>query len=93
LGPITHLERERPAAGGENPETPFNNLVRLGLIQVAYDIDGKKVKVRVPISRFTRWDSRIEADFDGQLSDWYLLTDVAEAFVEACRAPKTIDAA
>jgi len=37
-------------------------------------------------------DAGHEADFQGDLGDYYLFTDVADAFVQACRAPKTIDA-
>jgi hypothetical protein len=90
IKPITYAERERRAAAGENPEVAFDNLIRIGLIQVAYEIDGKKIKVKVPIP--SRKVSGVEAEVSGELDEWHVLTDIAKAFVQACRPPKTINA-
>jgi Abortive infection alpha len=88
---ITIAERDRRTKEGENPEVPFNNLIRLGLIEVGYEIDERKIKVKVPRFDMTKHPG-VEADFSGDLEDYYLLTDVAKAFVQACRAPKVISA-
>lgn len=81
---ITYAERERRVAAGEHPEIPFQNLVRLGLIETVYTIDSSKVKVRYTQGRSSK--------FEGKLDDHYELTESADLFVQACRAPKTIDA-
>lgn len=81
---ITYAERERRVAAGEHPEIPFQNLVRLGLIETVYTIDSSKVKVRYTQGRSSK--------FEGTLDDHYELTESADLFVQACRAPKTIDA-
>jgi Abortive infection alpha len=88
---ITIAERDRRTKEGENPEVPFNNLIRLGLIEVGYEIDERKIKVKVPRFDMTKHPG-VEADFSGDLEDYYLLTDVGKAFVQACRAPKVISA-
>lgn len=91
IEPISHLERQQRIAAGDNQEISFDNLVRLGLIEVVYEIDARKIKVKVPKFDMTRHPG-VEADFQGDLEFYYLFTDVAESFVRACRAPKTIDA-
>jgi hypothetical protein len=85
IGVITYDEREAREAAGEHPEVSFRNLVRLGLIEVIYELDDRKVKVRVARSSGM-------ANVKAELDDHYVFTDVAMAFVQACRAPKTIDA-
>lgn len=81
---ITYAERERRVAAGEHPEGPFQNLVRLGLIETVYTINSSKVKVRYTQGRSSK--------FEGKLDDHYELTETADAFVQACRAPKTVNA-
>jgi TonB family protein len=81
---ISYAERERRVAAGEKPEIPFQNLVRFGLIETVYTIDSSKVKVRFTQGRSSK--------FEGKLDDHYELTESADPFVQACRAPKTIDA-
>lgn len=81
---ITYAERERRVAEGENPYVPFQNLIRLGLIETVYTIDSSKVKIRFAQGRSSK--------FEGKLDDHYELTESADLFVQACRAPKTIDA-
>jgi hypothetical protein len=87
---ITIAERDRRTNAGENPEVPFNNLIRLGLIEVGYEINERKVKVKVPRFDMTKHPG-VEADFSGDVDDYYVLTDIAKTFVQACRAPKTIE--
>jgi hypothetical protein len=84
VDPITYAERERRVAEGENPEAAFDNLVLLGLIEVVYTIDSSKIKVRFTQGRSSK--------FEGNLDSHHELTESADAFVKACRAPKTIDA-
>ena len=81
---ITYAERERRVAEGENPYVPFQNLIRLSLIETVYTIDSSKVKIRFAQGRSSK--------FEGKLDDHYELTESADLFVQACRAPKTIDA-
>jgi hypothetical protein len=90
-GSITIAERDRRTNAGEDPEVPFNNLIRLGLIEVGYEINERKVKVKVPRFDMTK-HAGVEADFSGDVEDYYVVSDVAKAFVEACRPPKTIEA-
>jgi hypothetical protein len=87
----TYAEKSERLESGDNPEIPFNNLVRLGLIERFYEIDEKNTKVKVPISRFQGRFSGIEANVEGDLWDWFELSEVAKAFVVTCRAPKTIE--
>jgi hypothetical protein len=60
---------------------PFQNLVRLGLIQITYGIDGMKVQMEGGDHPYV----------SGEMDEDHYLTDFAVAFIEACRAPKTID--
>jgi hypothetical protein len=61
---------------------PFQNLVRLGLIESTYDVDGMEVSVRPGHTPYV----------SGEMDQNRWLTDFAIAFTEACRAPNTIDA-
>jgi len=83
--PISYVEPEREVASEDNPEEPFQNLVRLGLIQSDYEIDDfHKSKVN-----FTRGEAVVEAGVERR----YELADFAFRFVRACRAPAvTIEA-
>jgi hypothetical protein len=47
--------------------------------------------VKVPIGLFQGRFSGIEAKVEGELDDWFELAEVAEVFVQACRAPKTVE--
>jgi hypothetical protein len=60
----------------------FENLVRLGLIETNYSADGMKVLVRPGHDPFV----------SGDMDENHWLTDFSIAFIEACRAPKVIDA-
>lgn len=77
---ITQYEIDQRVQAGENPYIPFNNLVRLGLIESAYTIDQKKVKIRLTQGKTSK--------FEGKLDSHYELADIAYIFVAACRAPK-----
>ena len=57
---ITQAEVERRVAMGENPYTPFNNLVRLGLIETVYTIDPRKVKIRPTQGRTTKFEGKLD---------------------------------
>jgi hypothetical protein len=59
---------------------PFQNLLRLGLIQITYEVDGVKVNMHSS-------EPYVSGDMD--VDHW--LTDFAVGFIEACRAPKTIE--
>lgn len=60
---------------------PFQNLVRLGLIETTYDVDGMKVRITGAGDPFV----------SGEMDQTRRLTNFAVAFIEACRAPKVID--
>jgi hypothetical protein len=87
----SYTEKSERLKTGDNPEIAFNNLVRLGLIEHFYEIDQKRTKVKVPIGLFQGRFSGIEAKVEGELDDWFELAEVAEVFVQACRAPKTVE--
>jgi hypothetical protein len=91
IEPVSLREQQERISVGDNQEVSFNNLVRLGLIEVVYEIDERKIKVKVPRFDMTKHPG-VEANVHGDLGEYYLFTDVARAFVQACRAPKTIDA-
>ncbi len=84
-------------AAGAKLSTWFNNLIRLGLIQISFDIDSKsrEIKVTVPNIDMSKWPGYAgvqgEGYFDGELEETYLFTDFAVAFVNACRPPKIKD--
>lgn len=66
--------------GGDQHGIPFQNLVRLGLIQITYDIDGMKVSMQYG-----------DPYVSGEMDESHWLTDFAVGFIEACRAPETIE--
>jgi hypothetical protein len=84
-------------AAGPRLFTWFSNLIRLGLIQISFDIErnSREIKVRVPNVDMSKWQGYAgvegEGYFDGELEETYLFTQFAVDFVNACRAPKTID--
>jgi hypothetical protein len=57
----------------------FNNLIRLGLIQISYDIgrNSRDIKVKVPNIDMSRWPGYAgvegEGYFGGELEESYLL--------------------
>jgi hypothetical protein len=86
-------------AAGTALFTWFSNLIRLGLIQITFDIDSRsrEIKVRVPhidMSKFPGY-AGVEGEgyFAGELEETYLFTDFAVDFVNACRPPKTVEGA
>jgi hypothetical protein len=89
--PVSDWEWNRRVEAGDNETVPFNHLVHLGLIELVYEFDGEKIKVSVPRFDMAKHPG-VQADVVGDLSDYYVFTDLADSFVEACRAPKTIDA-
>ena len=66
--------------GEDQSGIPFQNLVRLGLIQISYAVDGMEVNMRYD-------HSFVSGDMD--VDHW--LTDFAVGFIEACHGPKTIE--
>ena len=84
--PIVASEMEERVQAGENPYTPFNNLVRLGLIENVYSIDSKKVKIQISQDRNARVGRNTK--FEGKLDHHFELADIAYLFVAACRSPK-----
>jgi hypothetical protein len=60
---------------------PFQNLTRLGMIEVTYDVDGMKVDMRYGEHPYV----------SGEMDESRWLTEFAVAFIEACRPPKTIE--
>jgi hypothetical protein len=93
----TAVTGEEFKAAGPRFFTWFGNLVRLGLVQISFDIDDKSraVKVRVPNIDMSKWPGYAgvegEGYFDGELEETYLFTDFAVDFVHACRSPKAIE--
>jgi len=75
----------------------FSNLIRLGLIQISFDIErnSREIKVKVPNIDMSKWPGYAgvegEGYFDGELEETYLFTQFAVDFVNACRPPKTIE--
>ena len=88
---------EQFQAAGTKLFTWFSNLIRLGLIQISFDIDynSRRMKLKVPNVDMSKWPgaSGVEGEgfFDGELEEQYLFTDFAVHFVNACRPPKTIE--
>jgi hypothetical protein len=82
---ISYAESQRREAAGENPRESFDNLIRLGLIATQYELDEKKIKVRLPTIGLQGIlaGPTVKAQLD---SDDYL-TDFAMRFVQACHAP------
>jgi hypothetical protein len=60
----------------------FQNLVRLGLIQITYEVDGMKVSVSQGGPPFV----------SGSMDENHWLTDFAAGLIEACRPPKAVEA-
>jgi hypothetical protein len=60
---------------------PFQNLMRLGLIQTTYDLDGMKVALTGAGAPYV----------SGEMNEDRWLTEFAVSFIEACRPPKTIE--
>jgi hypothetical protein len=91
----TAVTDEEFKAAGAKLFTWFSNLIRLGLIQITFDIDSRsrEVKVRVPhidVSKFPGY-AGVEGKgyFDGELEETYLFTDFAVDLVNACHPPKS----
>lgn len=78
--PITYAERKRREAAGENPIEPFQNLVRLGLVETEYTVDKQAGKVKVVRSKATVDPPKLKSHTE--------VTKFALRFVQACRAPK-----
>lgn len=66
--------------GEDQFSIPFQNIVRLRLIQVSYQVDGMKVNMHSE-----------NPYVSGDMDEDHWLTDFAVGFIEACRAPKTIE--
>ena len=85
-------------AAGAKLFTWFSNLIRLGLVQISFDIEhrSREIKVKMPTYDMSKWQGNwgVEGEgyFDGELEETYLFTQFAVDFVNACRPPKTIDA-
>jgi len=80
---ITYAERESREEAGENPTEPFQNLVRLGLIQTEYEIDKRSSVVNLKQTRFG--SAKVPPS---KLESHDRLTKFAFRFVQACRAPQ-----
>jgi hypothetical protein len=78
---ISYAERERRMADGENPMEPFQNLVRIGLIRADYDMDEKKIELKILQNGTANFKPP-------KLESGYELTDFAVRFIQACRAPE-----
>ena len=93
----TAVTGEEFKAAGPRLSTWFNNLIRLGLVQISFDIDreSREIKVKVPNIDMSKWQgfAGVEGEgyFDGELEETYLFTDFAVDFVKACRPPKIIE--
>jgi hypothetical protein len=93
----TAVTGEEFKAAGPRLFTWFNNLIRLGLVQISFDIDreSREIKVKVPNIDMSKWPGYAgvegEGYFDGELEETYLFTDFAVGFVNACRPPKIIE--
>jgi hypothetical protein len=93
----TAVTEEEFKAAGPRLFTWFSNLIRLGLIQISFDIDSRsrEITVRVPNVDMSKYPgyAGVEAEgyFDGELEETYLFTDFAVDFVNACHPPKTIE--
>src|SRR5207245_4265961 len=68
--PVPNWEWQSRLAEKDSPGVPFNNLVRLGLIEVVYEIDERSLKVRVPRYDMTKHPG-VEADVSGDVGDYY----------------------
>jgi predicted transcriptional regulator len=93
----TALTGEEFKGAGTKLFTWFSNLVRLGLIQISFDIDSRSREIRVKVPSMLAMSklqgyAGVEAEgyFDGELEETYLFTTFAVDFVNACRPPKVI---
>jgi hypothetical protein len=77
----TRFRQLKGLLGEDQFGIPFQNIVRLGLVQTTYQVDGMKVNMR------HGHDPNVSGDMDED----HWLTDFAVGFIEACRAPKTIE--
>lgn len=68
-------------ADGENPIEPFQNLIRIGLIHADYDMDERKIELKIPQTGTANFKPP-------KLESSYELTDFAVRFIRACRAPE-----
>jgi hypothetical protein len=80
-GPISMAELEKRTKAGENPEKSFQNLVRLGLIEIEYKFDNSRA-IEMKIAGVGK--AKVSPSTDSH----NVFTDFAIEFVEACRAPK-----
>jgi hypothetical protein len=78
----TRFRRLKGFIGEDEFGIPFQNIVRLGLVQTTYEVDGMKVRIT------GGGDPYVSGDMDED----HWLTDFAVGFIEACRPPKTIKA-
>lgn len=76
----TRFRRLKGLLGEDQFSIPFQNIVRLRLIQVSYQVDGMKVNMHSE-----------NPYVSGDMDEDHWLTDFAVGFIEACRAPKTIE--
>lgn len=75
-------ERDRDMMGIlKSSGDSLDNLVRLGLIQSGYGLDGSSQKLSAL--------QRALSGRDAYLDSWYVLSDFAVRFVRACRAPRS----
>jgi hypothetical protein len=77
----TRFRQLKGLLGEDQFGIPFQNIVRLGLVQTTYQVDGMKVKMRHGDDPYV----------SGDMDEDHWLTDFAVGFIEACRAPKTIE--
>ena len=80
VDPITYAEREKRVAAGENPLVPFQNLIRLGLIETEYEMDKRASEAKISRYGTVKMASKLESH--------YVMTEFAVRFVQACRAPE-----
>ena len=77
----TRFRQLKGLLGEDQFGIPFQNIVRLGLVQTTYQVDGMKVDMRHGDDPYV----------SGDMDEDHRLTDFAVGFIEACRAPKTIE--
>jgi Abortive infection alpha len=76
----TRFRQLKSLLGQDKCGIPFQNIVRLGLVQTTYQVDGMKVSMRHGDDPYV----------SGEMDEDHWLTDFAVGFIEACRAPKAI---
>lgn len=77
----TRFRQLKGLLGDDHFGIPFQNIVRLGLVQTTYGVDGMKVHITGGGDPFV----------SGDMDENHWLTGFAVGFIEACRAPKTIE--